>query len=151
MDRPLYLIEREGFRTKPVAEWLKHSLFWPQHHILTLFSNWSISSWPIPLRPVLKGEELREYAMRRLTCCLLSLRNCGVKVSPMLAFRSIFSPGPEMPPFPGFPNKAHRSPVHLIHFIPIPGRPRPLSECNRQKQVYLTYFNNIILSFCCQK
>lgn len=27
-----------------------------------------------------------------------------------------------MPPFPGFPNKAHRSPVHLIHFIPIPGR-----------------------------
>ncbi|KAE9584239.1 hypothetical protein Lalb_Chr00c29g0407771 (mitochondrion) [Lupinus albus] len=34
----------------------------------------------------------------------------GVKVSPMLAFRSILSPGPEMPPFPGFPNKAHRSP-----------------------------------------
>ena len=57
----------------------KHSLFWPQHHILTLFSNWSISSWPIPLRPVVKGEELREYAMRRLTCCLLSLRNFGVK------------------------------------------------------------------------
>lgn len=70
----------------------------------------------------------------------------GVKVSPMLAFRSIFSPGPEMPPFPGFPNKAHRSPVHLIHFIPIPGRPRPLSECNRQKQVYLTYLFNIIRS-----
>lgn len=56
-----------------------------------------------------------------------------------------------MPPEPGFPNKAHRSPVHLIHFFPIPGRPRPLSECNRQKQVYLTYFKNIILSFCCQK
>lgn len=70
----------------------------------------------------------------------------GVKVSPMLAFRSIFSPGPEMPPFPGFPNKAHRSPVHLIYFYPIPGRPRPLSECNRQKQVYLTYIKNIIRS-----